>query len=346
MSWMMKIKGSMPLRGFARGVLGVVYAFTAMFAGTLRNPIPEVVVHEICWMGTAASPSDEWIELKSNVDRDLSLEGWKLEAEDGTPVVVLSGVLSSRGFYLLERTDDETVGGISADLIYSGTLENGGEILRLIDDAGRVIDSVPCPDGWPAGSTAPSYATMERINPERSADASNWRTNDGVTRNGFDASGNPLCGTPRAPNSATRPPTAQFEFRPSTPTVWDEMAFLDGSTDVDGTVLGWSWAFGDEATSNTDAPTHRFPAAGTRLVTLCVEDNDGLIGCCEREISVVLGRGDLDGDGAITVIDVRICYRLALGLPTEADAAMADIDLDGDVDSLDVQALANFLLGS
>ena len=56
---------------------------------------------------------------------------------------------------------------------------------------------------WPGGSndSASQRYAMERINPYSPDADGNWATNDGVTRNGLDASGNPINGTPKAQNS-------------------------------------------------------------------------------------------------------------------------------------------------
>ncbi|HEV8361280.1 MAG TPA: PKD domain-containing protein, partial [Candidatus Thermoplasmatota archaeon] len=51
--------------------------------------------------------------------------------------------------------------------------------------------------------------------------------------------------------------------------------FTDASTDADGTVTGWLWAFGDGATSTERNPTHTYSRLGTFQVDLTASDNDG-----------------------------------------------------------------------
>ena len=52
-------------------------------------------------------------------------------------------------------------------------------------------------------------------------------------------------------------------------------AFTDQSTDPDGTVAGWSWSFGDGATSTMRNPSRTYASAGTYTVTLTATDNLG-----------------------------------------------------------------------
>ncbi len=330
------------LRG---GMLIVCFAALGTLGGWDGAP-PLVVIHEVAWAGTPASSADEWIELASNAPCAVSLAGWRLEAEDGVPVVWLTGTVPAAGYFLLERSDDHTVDDIPADLLFTGTLENSGETLRLLDDKGRVMDIVDCSAGWFAGESAPSYATMERVNPKNPGAASNWRTHDGVTQTGRDAAGHPIRGTPKAPNSATKPPRADFSAIPTEATIWDDVAFLDRSVDVDGEVVSWRWTFSDGAASDGRNVFHRFRVPGAYRATLTVEDSDGLAGRCERTIAVSIGRGDLNGDGQVDLMDVQMCLALAIGSAEAAPTGhAADIDQDGDIDVEDAERLAEFVLG-
>ncbi len=113
--------------------------------------VKSVIISEIAWMGTENSATDEWIELENTTDRNIDLAGWTLRAEDGSPEIELSGIVPAKGFFLLERSDDESVPNISADLIYSGSLGNTGEILELFNDDDNLVDKVEAIDVWPAG---------------------------------------------------------------------------------------------------------------------------------------------------------------------------------------------------
>jgi len=160
----------------------------------------------VAWSGTAAGSTDEWIELKNNTTSAINLNGWVLRSlTDNSPSIILTGTIAPGGYYLLERTDNNTVSDIAADQPpYTGDLGSTGESLQLTDASSNVIDTANGNGGvWPAGSGSPGYYSMERIDSLAPDTDLNWAKNDGVTRNGLDANGDPLNGTPRQPNSAS-----------------------------------------------------------------------------------------------------------------------------------------------
>ena len=99
-----------------------------------------VLINEVAWGGTAASASDEWIELHNRGLSEVDLRGWLLTDRDDLNVQ-LSGTIRPGGYFLLERTDDQSIPNISANLLYTGSLGDEGEILWLIDPAGEIVDS-------------------------------------------------------------------------------------------------------------------------------------------------------------------------------------------------------------
>ncbi len=173
-------------------------------AQTRQASVRDVVINEIAWAGTAAGTGDEWIELHNNTAMTLSLENWRLYAADGAPTLTLHGEIAPLGYYLIERTDDDTVSDIPADWIgpfTGGALSNNGEALTLADAGGVTIDTANGNGGaWPGGNTS-VYASMERIDPAAADSDPNWISNNGLFINGLDADGLPLRGTPRAANS-------------------------------------------------------------------------------------------------------------------------------------------------
>ncbi len=176
------------------------------------SPIP-IVINEVGWMGTAASTTDEWIELYNPTNLDCNLNGWTLSAADGVPQIHLQGILTAQHYFLLERTDDQSIRDIPADQIYTGDLALNGESLILRDSLNTTIDTANGDGGlWPAGTNQPDRS-MERLNPALPDTDTAWVTNDGRTRNGEDANGQPIDGTPKARNSSLAPPGLQLTLK-------------------------------------------------------------------------------------------------------------------------------------
>jgi hypothetical protein len=116
----------------------VVLAAVVLLAVTrARAAAGDVVINEVAWMGTTESVHDEWIELYNPTGQAIDVTGWTLRASDGSPDISLSGSVPARGYvFLLDRADDDTVRGIAADQIYSGALQDTGQMLELRDAAG------------------------------------------------------------------------------------------------------------------------------------------------------------------------------------------------------------------
>ena len=84
---------------------------------------------------------------------------------------------------------------------------------------------------------------------------------------------------PQPPNQA---PAAAFTAQCS----GRVCAFVDGSTDPDGSIALWSWAFGDGATSSASSPSHAYAADGAYDVTLTVTDDRGATDASTRTVTV------------------------------------------------------------
>jgi beta-lactamase superfamily II metal-dependent hydrolase len=163
-----------------------------------------VVINEIAWSGSATSPNDEWIELYNPTAQAVSLAGWKIVDDDGAQVYNLSGSIPAGGYYLIERA--QTATSVAADLIISTlSLANTGDKLQLQNSTGQAVDTVNGVGGaWYTGDNTTAHRTMERVSATVLTDsAANWRSNNGVKRNGTDSGGAVINGTPKAKNSAT-----------------------------------------------------------------------------------------------------------------------------------------------
>ncbi len=179
------------------------FIFTGLIGLALTIPSgasAQVLINEIAWMGTTVSANYEWLELFNNSDIAVNLDGWQLNATDGTPVINLSGTIESKSYFLLERSGDETVPGISADNIFSGSLGNTGENLQLFESSGNLIDEASFISGWPGGDNI-TKQTLER------ASLTSWLTSLTVG------------GTPKAKNSTAEEPTTEDPPAPECPAI-------------------------------------------------------------------------------------------------------------------------------
>jgi len=149
---------------------GAIVFILTILPSQISASIPsEITINEISWMGSEDSASNEWIEIYNSSSSDIILDGWEILAEDGTPKIFLEGTILAKNYFLLERTDDETVPDVKADLIYKGGLNNKGEVLSLINPEGIVVEKIDCSSGWFAGKNK-EKKTMER------KDFSSWQT--------------------------------------------------------------------------------------------------------------------------------------------------------------------------
>jgi PKD repeat protein len=104
-----------------------------------------------------------------------------------------------------------------------------------------------------------------------------------VTDNGGASASTSTLVTVTAPPTNVAP-TASFTYN----CTYLACTFSDGSTDPDvgGSILAWSWNFGDTATSTATNPTHAYAGGGTYTVGLTVTDNAGAQATATRSVTV------------------------------------------------------------
>jgi hypothetical protein len=193
----------------------------------------DVVVNEIAWMGTQANYTDEWIELYNNSNQEINLNNWIIAWEQGTSTnsIDLTDSISAYGFYLLERTASTTISSIQENQVYSGSLGNDGENIKLIDPSSNLIDEIDCSNKWFAGDND-TKQTMERINPHTTGNnPNNWANNNIYKTNGLDADNVPILGTPREINSV---------FSTLHPSPVPNFSIDQEKSKYNNTVLAWS----------------------------------------------------------------------------------------------------------
>gem|GEM_PF-725367 len=180
-----------------------------------------IIINEVAWSGTAASADDEWIELYNPSNATIDLTDWVLRTSSGSVKITLSGSISAGGYFLLERDSNATISDVSASQVYTGALSDSGEILTLRDESGKFVDTANGNGGaWPRGSASTNHGSMERQGTSAESDDT-WVTNVGTPKNGKDAKGGLIYGTPKKANSRgiTATPTATYPAPTAIPLV-------------------------------------------------------------------------------------------------------------------------------
>ena len=95
-----------------------------------------------------------------------------------------------------------------------------------------------------------------------------------------------------------------------------DCGFSDTSGDTDGSVVAWSWNFGDGNTSTAQNPSHLYAAGGGYTVILTVTDDDGATDTTSQMVSVAAPNAEPTADFS------RSC--------TELDCSFSDSSGDSD----------------
>lgn len=135
------------------------------FVSIFINPYKleaSVIFNEIAWMGNTSNANAEWIELYNSGSEDIDLSSWSISGSLNISLPENKKIVSG-GYFLLERTSDDSVSEITADHIYTGALANTGGSLMLKDKDGTVVDQISASSGWPAGDNT-TKNTMQRLN--------------------------------------------------------------------------------------------------------------------------------------------------------------------------------------
>lgn len=91
-----------------------------------------------------------------------------------------------------------------------------------------------------------------------------------------------------------------------------------GSSDADGTIVSYGWAFGDGTTGTGASVSKSYAAAGTYTVTLTVTDDDGATATDQATVTVTAGGG---GGNTPPVAQANGPYTATAGSPVTLSAA-------------------------
>ncbi|MBM84826.1 MAG: hypothetical protein CMM47_02240, partial [Rhodospirillaceae bacterium] len=168
-----------------------------------------VVFNEIMYYPDGDETALEWIELYNQMSINMDISSWRLEG--GIDYTFAEGtVIPTRGYVVvaIDPTQLASQTGFSAAVgPFTGRLSNGGEELRLINNADRVMNVVDYSDGgdWPVGPDGSGFS-LAKSNQLLGNEASSWTTS---SQRG---------GTPGASNTGESTVSLQYQTLPN-PTI-------------------------------------------------------------------------------------------------------------------------------
>ena len=111
--------------------------------------------------------------------------------------------------------------------------------------------------------------------------------------------------------AANQPPVAVATATPDRGSAPLTVQFgSDGSSDPDGTIVSFSWDFGDGGTSTEPDPLHTYASVGAYSATLTVTDDDGAVHTDTIPVTVVDGTTVLEGNVSGTWTAAGSPYRV------------------------------------
>ena len=94
--------------------------------------------------------------------------------------------------------------------------------------------------------------------------------------------------------TANSPPTAPDIDGPTSGKAGVPQTYTFTSTDPDGSIVSWTWDFGDGFISTLKDPTHDYSEKGSYTVTLTVSDNDGNTETLSNQIKLAIGENGFE----------------------------------------------------
>jgi len=198
------------LRARAQDKDGILGEWSKEVKIDLLNP---VIINEVAYAGTNASPDDQWIELYNRTNNDIDLTGWKIVSGTGqglnrveTLNIPLRGVILAKGYFVLERGDDDVLKDILANQIFENKINKNYLFLRAPNN--RYVDEFyATPTGLDETVFVKdeNHYSMERLSPASLGMMyENWRINNNLVLNGKDRLEGQIYGTPGQKNSMDR----------------------------------------------------------------------------------------------------------------------------------------------
>ena len=157
-------------------------SFHAVQAADTTTVFNEVMYHP------SAATDPEWIELHNKMSVNMDLSGWEISG--GVNFTFPNGTVIPADGYLVVSSNPGAMPGVSALGPWTGSLNNGGETIRLRDRTRRVMDELNYNDGntWPLGADGGGFSLARRTGQLSGTQPDHWVAS--VRRGGTPGTGN------------------------------------------------------------------------------------------------------------------------------------------------------------
>ena len=161
--------------------LGFLAAFCVSFLVSAAPPVDSVVVfNEIMYHPTDPTGDAEWIEVHNQMGINVDLSDWQVTG--GVNYTFADGTVIPGGGYLVIAKAPGLLPGVSALGPWTGSLDNGGETIRLRDKNERLMDELSYGDSgdWPVGPDGGGVTLAKPHEDSTSPEAANWSVSQQV----------------------------------------------------------------------------------------------------------------------------------------------------------------------
>lgn len=230
--------------------------------------------------------SGEWFELYNPTNQTIDLTGYRIENDDFSFTFPSGYKVAPQSFFTVVRPQFrdsfENFHGFSADYYPEGFNQGldsgrggffgGGDYLTLLNPQGDQVDFVAWDRLFVVGFFRFIFWRDFIVEPGQSIVRASLQTDTNLDSDWVPGK---IEGDPDVQAIPNLSPVANING-PYSGTVGESISFSsNGSNDPDGTIVAYSWNFGDGSNSSAANPTHIYSEAGTYLVTLTLTDDDG-----------------------------------------------------------------------
>ncbi|HWI58054.1 MAG TPA: lamin tail domain-containing protein, partial [Bacillota bacterium] len=169
---------------YAGLLMGLMGAWAEGLPDTTTAADAVVVFNEVMYHPAGDNPALEWVELYNQMSVDIELSNWRIEG--GIDFRFPAGTILPAGGYLVVAADPAALQAASGitNVVgpFSRRLSNGGELLRLRNHNGRILDEMTFQDSapWPVGADGSGASLAKRDTNSASSPAANWQSSSQI----------------------------------------------------------------------------------------------------------------------------------------------------------------------